>query len=222
MNNVINLPGKRRKEKTKEARGILLSLLIVCFIVVAVMMNDSLLKDEHPIYLVSDNPINAGEVTRSIASAQPTTSLFQNIEWEHKLIQKLNENFLFEKNHLVVGSAASFNDQLHYGVLAGKYRVEWIGNDTKLISHIEYIDTNDITRKPILLERESFLKDFKNLFMVPFENIKSVRVNEGADRKGVGKEEYHLLDSKKNIVGKVSFEMDEEGRFISMSISKID
>lgn len=225
MNNVINLPEKKELKKLarlkglkdSELRQIVLSFITICLIVVSVMMNDSLLKDERSVYLVSDSPtsspINVEKSTRILASAHPA-SQHQVIEWEQDLVKKLNKESFFEGTTLFTGRAASVEDQLRYGVLAGKYRVEKDVGNSNLISHIEYVVTSDVMGRPILLDRAALLKNYRDLFSVSFTSFKLVDAE-----KNMGKEVYHLLDSRKSTVGKISFEMDGEGRFISMSVS---
>ncbi len=232
MKNVISLPSRKMKGtdglQKSEAKQVLLSLSVICLIVSAVMINDSTVRSQRPIYIISDNQLDTEKLNRAIASAENSTS-FRDIEWEHKLARQLaKENTTAkmpnattdtitdtttERAPSSVGSAVLKIDELRYGALAGKYSMVNEAQNPKLFSRIEYVASNDVADRPIFLDRKSFLKNYKELLSVAFEKFELIDKD-----KLAGKEVYRLFDANSHPVGEASFELDTDERLISMSI----
>ena len=197
MKNVISLPSRKMKGtdglQKSEAKQVLLSLSVICLIVSAVMINDSTVRSQRPIYIISDNQLDTEKLNRAIASAENSTS-FRDIEWEHKLARQLaKENTtakmpnattdtntetttdtINERAPSSVGSAVLKIDELRYGALAGKYSMVNEAQNPKLFSRIEYVASNDVADRPIFLDRKSFLKNYKELLSVAFEKFELI------------------------------------------------
>ena len=232
MKNVISLPSRKMKGtdglQKSEAKQVLLSLSVICLIVSAVMINESTVRSQRPIYIISDNQLDTEKLNRAIASAENSTS-FRDIEWEHKLARQLaKENTTAkmpnattdtitdtttERAPSSVGSAVLKIDELRYGALAGKYSMVNEAQNPKLFSRIEYVASNDVADRPIFLDRKSFLKNYKELLSVAFEKFELIDKD-----KLAGKEVYRLFDANSHPVGEASFELDTDERLISMSI----
>ena len=196
MKNVISLPSRKMKGtdglQKSEAKQVLLSLSVICLIVSAVMINDSTVRSQRPIYIISDNQLDTEKLNRAIASAENSTS-FRDIEWEHKLARQLaKENTTAkmpnattdtitdtttERAPSSVGSAVLKIDELRYGALAGKYSMVNEAQNPKLFSRIEYVASNDVADRPIFLDRKSFLKNYKELLSVAFEKFELIDID---------------------------------------------
>ena len=196
MKNVISLPSRKMKGtdglQKSEAKQVLLSLSVICLIVSAVMINDSTVRSQRPIYIISDNQLDTEKLNRAIASAENSTS-FRDIEWEHKLARQLaKENTTAKMPNATtdtitdtttdrapssVGSAVLKIDELRYGALAGKYSMVNEAQNPKLFSRIEYVASNDVADRPIFLDRKSFLKNYKELLSVAFEKFELIDID---------------------------------------------
>lgn len=219
MKKIIPFPEKRmRREKRlqrAEARTAVISLSVASLLLGAVFLNDQLAKQGKSSYLISDNGQRIDNLNRAIASAQPMNP-FRDLEWEKELAERLaKENpSVIGREPASVGRPVSSIDQLRFGTLAGKYRVEdqSIQSETK-IKQIDYVQSDDVRDRAVYVEPEIFLKDFGGLMAVNFAYFDAANPGQQNVR------EYRLMDSDKKVVGRAAFVMDEEGRFLSLKIA---
>lgn len=219
-NKVVNFP----KEKSKRARAymkaeakqVLMSLSLVSLFVGVILINDTVTRERTPIYIVSDNQSQSSDLNRAIASARPM-NLFRDIEWEHDLAQKLGqEPAIDERVPASVSRNLSSLDQLRYGPLAGKYSVvNRLFKDDPKILEITYVDSYDVSDRPVFLNPEDFLTQYKDLVAVPFETY-------SLQEKSQSAETFRLLDKTQKPTGTAVFQMDEDGRLLSVRFSSLE
>lgn len=216
MKNIIQLPSRKMKGtdglQKSEARQIFLSLAIITAVMAAVMMNDSALKTSRPVYVISDNT-DPDKMSRFIASTGGAVS-YKDVEWEHQLAKKLSQEKFGIRAPASISNSVSKIDQLRYGALAGKYSVLSSLEGASSISKVEYVASSEVSDQPLFIDSEKFLNDYKGLLAVNFDSF-------GPGQKvDSGHQEYQLLDKEQKKVGKASFELDSDGRVLSISVSK--
>jgi hypothetical protein len=218
MKNVISFPENKMKQAIRNqklgARQAVLSLSLVSILMGALLMNDSLTRTQVRPYLISDNTSSSDiqSLNRAIASAQPMNP-FRDLEWEKKLAQRLGGNSLEERTPASLGKRVSSLDQLRFGSLAGKYNVidQTPAKETK-VQEINYVDSSEVTDRPVYLDPDQFLKQYGKLLSISFANYDRANPNQNQVR------EYRLLNSDKKVVGTAAFVMDDEGRFLSLKV----
>lgn len=218
MKNVIAFPEKRMKKVKKEQRvratQAVLSLSLVTLMMGALLINDSLNRSQAPQYIVTDNTSASDiqKLNRAIASAQPMNP-FRDLEWEKKMAERLGQDSLESRTPASVGKNATSIEQLRFGPLAGKYRLmDKAGAATPKLEEITYVDSAEVTDRPVYLDPHQFLKDYGALLAVDFDLFDRANPSQGQIR------EYRLMDGSKKVVGTAAFIMDDEGRFISLKV----
>lgn len=217
MKNVIHFPESKMKKAKKlqkaETKNSVLALSIVSLIMGALLFNESISRTVRPVYLISDNASQLDKLNRAIASAQPLNP-FRDIEWEKSMAERLGQQpNLDERNPASVGKSASQVDQLRFGVLAGKYHMaDQTGVATEKIRDIEYVDSVDANDRPVFLEPDKFLVNYRSLLSVNFESFDKANPSQTNVR------EYRLMNGQKKVVGTAAFTMDDDGRFISLKV----
>lgn len=191
-------------QQKKKNKRVLLSFLMFAIVVIAVTLSERINLDKRPQYILAGERIE--KLNRAIASAQPL-NFVEDVHWEHQLVHNLDR---YEgRTPAAIGGQPSQMDQLRFGQLAGKYRISEISN---MIHEIEYVESQDVSDRPVFLrDRESFLKEHRNLFIKSFEKIK-------LDASAAQKEVYNLFDGTGKSVGKAAFLFDERGHFISLKV----
>lgn len=199
-----------------EAQKVFLGIALVALVVSAVMTQEQKLKENRPLYVVSDSPDRLKDLNRAIASAQPM-NLIGDVEWEHRLAEKLGaESTLESRNPASQSRGLSSTDQLKYGALAGKYSiVHKVDEKTKdqKIYQIEYVLSSELNDRPVFLEPSEFLSDFQEHFAIPFTKFK-------LKSETPGQIIYQLQDQDSQSVGQAIFETNEDGRFLKMRLSE--
>ena len=207
MGKLILFPRRQSNKVTvlqkREARRLALSLSVLSVLVLAVTLNERLHEDGRPQYIVAGSKIE--QLNRAIASAHPA-DMVESIRAEHELVDKINQ---IERVPASIGINPSKNDQFRYGSLEGKYR---INESASKISEVEYVDSVDITDRPVLVrDSQQFLMENRDLFMVPFAKAE-------IDKKSAKGEIFRLFDSQGLAVGRASFEFDSSGHLLSLKV----
>ncbi|MCE3009351.1 MAG: hypothetical protein ACK5P6_12145 [Pseudobdellovibrionaceae bacterium] len=199
-----------------EAQKVFLGIALIALVVSAVMTQEQKLNESRPFYMVSDSPDRLKDLNRAIASAQPM-NLIEDVEWEHRLAQKLGkENSLEARNPASQSRGLSSADQLRYGTLAGKYSiVHKLDEQTKdqKIFQIEYVTSSELNDRPVFLEPSEFLSDFKAHFAISFASFK-------LESEKAGQLVFQLQDQNQKSVGQAIFDTNDEGRFLKMRLSE--
>ena len=219
MKKILPFPEKRMKRQKRlqraETRTAVISLSVASLLLGAVLLNDQLARSGKSSYLISDNSRNIQDLNRAIASATPMNP-FRDLEWEKQLAERLaaKNGSVVGREPASIGRAVSTVDQLRFGTLAGKYRVEdqSVQSETK-IKQIDYIQSEDVSDRAVYLNPDVFLKDYGALLAVPFSFYDAANPGQHNVR------EYRLLNSEKKVIGRAAFVLDEEGRFISLKIA---
>lgn len=218
MKNIIEFPEsksqKAKKEKRQNAQQAILSLSMVTLIMGALLLNDSVQK-KNSIYIVSDNS-NSGDfqnLNRAIASAQPMNP-FRDLAWEKSLAEKLSRESATLREPASISKKVDPIEQIRYGILEGKYLVhELRTSDGLKISELQYKDSDDITAGPVVLSPEQFLKSYGDQLAIKFSSFdRSNHMSQDLVQ------EFRLLGQQKEVLGLVSFAVDEEGHLISMKL----
>jgi hypothetical protein len=193
----------------KEAKRFMLSLSLLSLAVAALVLGERLNDQVRPAYILAGSPEKLQQINRAIASAQPY-DLVEDIQWENDLAKRLSH---LERAPAAVGHSPSQLDELRFGPLAGKYR---ISEESARISQIDYVDSPDVSDRPVFLRnRESFLKDYRELMSVGFAKVE---FNERHAQSTYQIENYNLLDGNGKVMGSAAFQLDEIGRFLSLKV----
>lgn len=208
---------QQKKKRKAESRKAIISLSVVSIVLAAVFVNEQVSKSQRPQYLIAGESNSISDLNRAIASADPMNP-FRDLEWEKELVQKLAKQnpSVVDREPAAIGRPVSTIEQLRFGALAGKYRIEdqSIKSEVK-IRQIDYVPSEDSEDRALYLNPEVFLKDYGALLAVDFQLFD--RANPSQDQV----REYRLLDSQKKVVGRASFVVDDEGRFISLKVAEI-
>lgn len=222
MSQILQFPKDKSKrvraQRKADGQKWFLTLSLFSFILVAVFSNEQMMKNQRPVYLISDNsPRSLEQVNRAIASAQPL-NLFRDVEWEHSLAKRLGEKD--ESNRMPASTAQKISllDQLRYGVLAGKYRLISSGSelqpDNMKLREIEYVESLEIADRPVQIEdHQKFLKQYGSLLPTGFS--KSVLA-----KNERGEETWHLLSESGQIVGRATMRFDDGGHFLGLKVQE--
>lgn len=224
MNGVIEFPKHKSRrvitEQKVNAQKAFLTLSVFVFIMVAVMSNEQVTKNQRPVYLISDNSnVNLANLNRAIASAQPV-NMFRDIQWEHDLAKRLAEQSGLERTPAAIHSGdPSDMDQFRFGLLAGKYRIKANQDANKFghqIQEIEYIDSVEISDRPVQIDdRKSFLLENRSLMAVAFDSASL--------KSQAGDQEIWILKSASGqTVGEALVYINEDNRFLGLKVQATD
>lgn len=229
MKNVIEFPKSKSKKaksfKRNESRQAVIALSVVTLIMGFVLINDSVTKSERTTYLVSDNGNSMKDLNRAIASAKPMNP-FRDIEWEKGLAKKLGKESLTAKDRVPssVGRQITVLEELQIATLKLKYSIlnQPVGQEI-LVKEINYVDSQDVAEQPERLDPIVFLNAYKDLWIVPFSEIKRVPsaalTAEAADLNT--QETFMLYNEAEQVVGQAVFILNHEGRFLSLKFKPI-
>ena len=222
MNQILPFPKEKvkRVQQLRKAEGQRLFLIVslFSFVLVAVLANEQVMKNQRPTYLISDNSERSIEqVNRAIASAQPL-NLFRDVQWEHELASRLAQ----KEGRMPASMAQKVTalDHLRYGELAGKYRITSVGSESEptglKVKEIEYIDSAEITDRPVQIsDHKNFLMEYSTLLPVFFKQTTLATSKDGL-------ETWELLSDEGRVVGEASLRFDEGGRFLKMTVQSLD
>lgn len=191
---------KRLLDRGQDQKAVL-GLSIVSVLVMTVFLNEWIMKSQHSV----DSIAAAGN--RTIANFEEHDSV-ESIKWEHELAQQLSEEKESAKSLMAV--KPTLKDELVFGFLEGKYK-------TRLVNaKIEGFDfsENQAGDQPLVIkEKAEFLKIFKSVFTVGYSKVELQK------REG-NQETYKLLSSANKDLGTAQFQLDEQGRVLSLKIAQ--
>lgn len=215
-NKVISFPKEKAKKVTAlkrlEGQRLFLTMSLFSLVLVAVFTNEKMMQAERPVYVVTNfqGPNRLDELNRAIASAQPV-NVFRDVEWEHRLAERLGQSEV-DRQPASVSEKITLLDEMRYGPLAGKYRIRSVASTgDSNVAEIEYIDSNEITDKPIQIkDAKAFLLKYRSLMKVKFEKVELAK-------KADGQEEWRLFQDQKP-VGQARFKLDGKGQLLGLFI----
>lgn len=221
MKKVIQFPKEKSKRvwalKKLEGQRLFLSMSLFSLILVAVFANEQMMRNERPVYVVTNmqGPDRLDALNRAIASAQPV-NVFRDLEWEHQLAERLGSGST-DRSPASVSQKVTLMDDLKYGPLAGKYRIRSIDSvGAPRVAEIEYVDSNEITDHPIhLTDAEGFLMKYRSLMNVEFNQAKLAY-------QADGKQSWQLIGQDQKLVGRAEFKYDSEGHFLGLAIERAE
>lgn len=203
-NKILEFPKAQSLRKRLLDRGqdqkTVLGLSIISVLVITVFLNEWVVK--------SQSSVNAAvESSRGIASFEERDSSHV-IQWEHELAQKLGQ----EKNTAKGFSAVkpTLRDELLFGFLEGKYKTRLVNAK---IESFDFSNAQAGEHPLIIKEKAEFLKIFKSVFTVSYSKV------EFASRQG-SEEVYKLLSPTNKDLGQAHFQLDAEGRVLSLKITQ--
>lgn len=210
---VIMFPKEKSKKvkslQKQEAKKLFLSLSIFSVAVMAIVIGERINMSQRPQYVLAGSPDRMDRLNRAIASAQPL-DVVEDIQSEHSLVRNIDQ---FSRTPAAIGKQPSAADELRFGQLAGKYRIAEMQSK---INEIEYVDSSDITDRPIMLKNSAeFLAKNKDAFAVNFEKFE-----EDSSSASARAQVYKLFDKSGKAVGKAAFEFDHSGRFLSLKVQE--
>jgi hypothetical protein len=201
------------KKSQNETKWIVSALGAVAFVLVAVSANDTILKFQKPIYVVSDNmDASSLKLLNRVVASSDNVNLTQDIEWEHRLADKLAIANVNDRQPASYSNKPTTLDQIRIGVLAGKYRV----NSTKeeKISDIDYVSSASLEEQPSSFDREQFLQKYSESFVVNYSQVEL--------EKNTGDSEiYKLKDRTNRVLGLAHVTLDDRGRVLSLRVSEV-
>lgn len=203
-NKVLEFPKSQSLRKRLFDRGqdqkAVLGLSIVSVLVVTVFLNEWIVKSQNSVSSIVEG-------NRGIASFEDHDSI-DGIKWEHELALKLGQEKEAAKSLLAV--KPTLRDELLFGFLEGKYKTHLVN------SKIESFDFSDVQAgdQPLIIkEKAEFLNIFKSVFTVGYAKVQL------ESRQG-SQENYKLLSASNKDLGQAHFELDEQGRVLSLKITQ--
>lgn len=188
---------KRLIDRSQDQKAVL-GLSIVSVLVMTVFLNEWIVKSQQSV-----NSIVEGN--RGIASFEDRDSV-ESIQWEHEIAKKFAEEKESAKSLMAV--KPTLKDELVFGFLEGKYKTHLVN------AKIEGFDftNNQAGDQPLVIkEKAEFLKIFKSVFTVGYAKVQ-LEGREGS------KETYKLLSTSSKDLGRAEFQLDEQGRVLSLKI----
>lgn len=187
----------RIMNRQQDQRAVL-GLSIVSVLIMTVFLNEWVVKSQSRI-----DAVTAGN--RGIASLEDADPV-EGVKWEHELAEKLAEEKSTTKSLLAV--KPTLRDELIFGFLEGKYKTQFVGNK---IESFNFTDNHAGDQPLVIKEKGEFLKIFKSVFSVNYSNVRF------ESREGQ-KEIYKLLSKSNQDLGQAHFELDKEGRVLSLKM----
>lgn len=194
---------------TSQSRKTVASLATILVLVLAVGVYDQVVRPKNGV-MMAGLPRNLDEMNRSIANANPLRDR-EEIEWEHSVAEKLKEaKGILERGPANFGRAPSEVEELRFGILRGKYRIQF--SEGAKIQEIAFIESIDSGEQPVMLEGQEFLTKFQSDFAVTFNSYK-------LKEKSENNETYELLDPANGLAGLAIFDRDDKGRLLKFRVS---
>lgn len=181
-----------------ENRKVLTSMSLLSILLAVVIANQEITSTN-----TAPTPMTQ---SRGIASFGEPVEVVRNTEWEKKLAQELSTERTEAESLVIRGNKPSELDHLMFGTLGGQYLVSL---DKGKLAEIEFNPEAFGLGEPQKLDdRAHFIQANRALLSVDFDTVKKSRISSEA-------ETYALLKSG-NEVGEVTFELDTDGRLLSM------
>ncbi|MGZ3743707.1 MAG: hypothetical protein ACXWRE_08405 [Pseudobdellovibrionaceae bacterium] len=186
-----------------------LGFSLISVLAVTIFLNEWIFKSQ-----VSTNSMVEG--SRGIASFEERDSA-EGIKWEHELAQKLSQEKGAVKSFLAV--KPTLRDELLFGFLEGKYKTHLVDNK---IESFDLSDAQGGSQALIIRERAEFLKIFKSAFTVNYDKVELQTHPDSAENSDKAlqsrPEVYRLLSSSNKELGQANFQLDPQGRVLSLKI----
>lgn len=201
-NKVLQFPKDKSLRKRLLDRGqdqkAVLGLSIISVLVMTVFLNEWIVKSQQSVNTIAEG-------NRGIASFDDRGAV-EGIKWEHELAQKLAEEKESAKSLMAV--KPTLKDELVFGFLEGKYRTRLVNAKIESFDFTE----NQAGDQPLVIkEKAEFLKIFRSVFTVGYAKVQlQIREN--------NQEVYKLLSPANKDLGQARFQLDEEGRVLSLKI----
>lgn len=203
-NKVLEFPKSQSARKRILDRGqdqkAVLGLSIVSVLIMTVFLNEWVVKSQNKV-----DAFTAGN--RGIASFEDRDSV-EGVKWEHELAQKLSQEKGAVKSLLAV--KPTLKDELIFGFLEGKYKTHVVNSR---IQSFDFTDSHGGDQPLVIKEKGEFLKIFKSVFSLDYSKV------EFASRQG-NTEVYKLISNGNKDLGQAHFQLDDEGRVLSLKISE--
>jgi hypothetical protein len=212
-NKVLEFPKSQSLRKRLLDRGqdqkAVLGLSIISVLVVTIFLNEWIVK--------SQNSVNSiMEVHRGIASFEDRDSV-EGIKWEHELAQKLaEEKDMAESRSAMSAVKPTIKDELVFGFLEGKYKTQMVNAK---IEGFAFSDAQAGDQPLVIKEKAEFLKIFKSVFSIDFAKVVKVAKVQRLETREASQELYRLLNASNKDLGQALFQLDEQGRVLSLKIT---
>lgn len=202
-NKILEFPKSQSLRKRLLDRGqdqkAVLGLSIVSVLVMTVFLNEWIVKSQGKVNVLTGN--------RQVASFEAQSSV-EDVQWEHELAQKLAADHEDAKS--LLGAKPTLKDELVFGFLEGKYKT--VVSRSK-IEGFEFTSAQAGEQPLIIKEKEEFLKIFKSVFAIGFSKVQ-------LDRKENGAVYYKLLSAANKPLGQALFQLDDQGRVLSLKVTQ--
>jgi len=201
-NKVLEFPKEKTLRKRMLDRGqdqkAVLGLSIVSVLVMTVFLNEWIVKSQQSMDSVVEG-------NRAIASFEDRGSI-ESIQWEHEIAKKFAEEKESAKSLMAV--KPTLKDELVFGFLEGKYKTQLVNAK---IEGFDFSNTQADDQPLVIKERAEFLKIFKSVFTVGYAKVQ-------LESRDGGKEVYKLLNAANKNIGHAQFQLDDQGRVLSLKI----
>ncbi len=188
---------KSTKNATKNAiDNKVLGLSIVSVLMAAIFLNEWIVKSQYSVGSITES-------SRGIASFEDHDSV-DGVKWEHELAQKLAQEKQTAKSLLAV--KPTLKDELVFGLLEGKYKTNMVNAK---IESFDFSDTQAGDQPLEIKERAEFLKIFRSVFSLGYAKVQ-------LEKRENSQEIYKLLSASNKDLGQARFELDEQGRVLSL------
>lgn len=188
---------KRLMDRNQDQKAVL-GLSIVSVLIITVFLNEWVVKSQKSSGIFSEG-------NRAVASFENRDSA-EGIKWEHELAEKFAEEKESAKSLMAV--KPTLKDELVFGFLEGKYKTH-LANAK--IEGFDFTENQAGDQPLVIRERAEFLKIFKSVFSVSYSKVQL------QSRDG-NQETYTLLSATNQDLGKARFQLDDEGRVLSLKI----
>lgn len=181
------------------------SVAIVSVVIAVTMMNKILL--DRPMAVKG---VQVAPVSRGIASiGSPINKSDKVYGWEGQIKDQLIREG--SRGPASLGKRASIEDQLQFGLLEGKYAVNYRDG---LLNEVRFVAQSD--QPEYLVNRLDFIQQYRDLVAEDFEVVRL------QDRSAVGRvtrEVYSLLLGESQ-VAEISFQLDLHDRLLSLAVTR--
>lgn len=190
---------KRLLDRSQDQKAVL-GLSLVSVLVMTVFLNEWIVKSQ------SSMDTLAG-ANRGLANFEDRENL-EGIKWEHELAQQLAQDKMAAKSLLAV--KPTLKDELIFGFLEGKYRTHMVNSR---IESFDFTSTQAGEQPLVIKEKGEFLKIFKSVFSLDYSKV---QLQSRDDQQEV----YKLLSASNKSLGQAQFQLDEQGRVLSLKITQ--
>ncbi len=160
-----------------------------------------------------EDNLNAGvKPGRTLASLSKTSEQrIKNLRWEHEIAERVSR-VAAGRDIASIGRKPNLKEMLQFGYLEGKYAISYERNKIKKIN---FNDSSGIGTPNYVVNRQAFIGKYKSLLPVSFSDV---RLKENLVVGNKIQEVYELRNNGEKVIAEVEFNMDTEGRFLSMVI----